>query len=558
MPELDRDGRVATALGIVHEITDLKRAEYAYGEEYALRKSIEESLLVGIAAVDQEGRQSYVNPSFCKMVGWSKEELLGAKPPFVYWPPEEVGNITLAFRQVLASELPGGSLEARFQRRNGERFDAFVLFSPLRDGRGNVIGWIGSIGDITEQKKKNEDIRKLNRELEQRVTERTAELEAANRRLRESEEEARLQLAELETIYDSAPVGLCVFDPQLTYRRINKRMAEISGLPVEDHIGRTPWEVVPELAYKAEALMMQVVETGQPLIDVEITGETPVHPGAPRTWNAQWLPLKDKEGRILGINVVAQEITERKKAEEEIKALNEDLKRRAVELETTNKELEAFTYSVSHDLKAPLIVAGGFCKRLSELYAEKLDIKGDHYLQRIQESCRHMNLLIGDLLNLSRVTTSKIKLERIDLSDVVKSIATRLQETQPERKPSLRIPKGITAKGDSRLLRIALENLLDNARKFTSRKKNAKIEFGAMKTRGGEPTYFVRDNGCGFDMSKADRLFKPFQRLHGDEEFSGTGIGLATVHRIITRHGGRIWAESEVNKGTTFFFTLPS
>jgi PAS domain S-box-containing protein len=557
VPEFDAHGNVETVLGIAHDITDLKRVELAYREENALRKSMEESLLIGIIAVDLEGRQSYVNPSFCKMVGWSKEELLGARWPFVYWPPEEMENITQTFQKLFGGENPN-SIKLRLKRRNDERFDTLALFSPLKDSEGKLIGWIGSIGDITEHKKKDEEIQKLNRELEQRVIERTAELKAANKRLQETEQKVRLQLAELETIYDSAPVGLCVFDPQLTYLHINKRMAEINGVSAEEHIGRTPWEVVPEIADQTEALLGQIIETGQPLFNVEVTGETPAHPGILRTWLEHWLPLKDAERNIIGINVVAQEITEHKRAEEEIKSLNEDLRRRTAELEMANNELEAFTYSVSHDLKAPLIVAGGFCRRLLERSGEKLDDKSSHYLQRIHESFQHMNLLIEDLLNLSNVTASKIKLQSIDLSEIVKSISSHLKETQPEREVSFFIEEGLTAKGDSRLLKVAVENLLGNAWKYTSKSKGAKVEFGLMKTVGDKPTYFVRDNGCGFDMKMADRLFKPFQRLHGDEEFSGTGVGLATVHRIITRHGGRIWAESAVGKGTIFFFTLPS
>jgi PAS domain S-box-containing protein len=558
VPEFDIHGHAETALGIAHDITDLKRAELTYREERAFRDSIERSLRIGVAAVDLEGRQSYVNPSFCEMVGWSEEELKGAKPPFVYWPPEEIENITQAFQKVLSGENPTGSIEVRFQRRNGERFDALALFSPLKDGQGKLIGWIGSIGDTTEHKKKDEEIRTLNFELEQRVIERTAELDAANKRLQEAEQKSRQQLTELENIYNSAPVGLCVFDPQLTYLRINTRMAEINGVPAEDHIGRTPWEVVPELAVPAEAVLRQIIETGQPVLDVEISGETPAQPGILRTWLERWLPLKDAEGNVIGINVVAQEITERKRAEEQIKALNEDLKCRTAKLEMVNKELEAFTYSVSHDLKAPLIVASGFCRRLSERYGEELDDRGKRYLQRIQEGVQHMNLLIEDLLKLSKVTTDVAKFKSVDLSDLVKLILSQLKEKQPEREVSFLIEEGLTAKGDSRLLRIALENLLINAWKYTMKCEQAIIEFGLLEAIGEDPAYFVRDNGCGFDMSMGDKLFKPFQRLHPDEEFSGTGVGLTTVHRIITRHGGRIWAESAIGKGATFFFTLPS
>jgi PAS domain S-box-containing protein len=558
VPEFDRHGDVQTALGIAHDITDLTRTELAYRKERAFRDSITSSLRIGIAAVDMEGRQIYVNPSFCQMVGWSEEELEGATPPFVYWPPEEMENIAQAFQQVLSGKGPSEGIELRFRRRNGERFDALVLYSPLKDGQGNVIGWIRSIGDITEQKKKDKEIQKLNRELEQRVIERTTELETANKRLEEAEQRSRLQLAELETIYDSAPVGLCVFDPQLTYLRINKRLAEMNGVSAEGHIGRTPWEVVPEVADQAEAILRQVLETGQPVLNVETSGETSAQPGVLRTWLEHWLPLKDDEENVIGINVVAQEITERKRTEEEIKVLNEDLRRRAAELEMAYKELESFTYSASHDLKAPLIVASGFCRRLSEHYGKKLDERGKRYLQRVQEGVQHMNVLIEDLLKLSRVTTNVIKHKLVNMSDLVKMIAGQLKETQPERNVSFLIEKGLTAKGDFRLLRVAMENLLRNAWKYTSKCEQAMIEFGLLKATGEDLTYFVRDNGCGFDMSTAEKLFQPFQRLHGDEEFPGTGVGLTTVHRIITRHGGRIWAESEVNKGTTFFFILPS
>jgi PAS domain S-box-containing protein len=395
-------------------------------------------------------------------------------------------------------------------------------------------------------------------EREEGYGERTAQLEAATKRLQESEKKARLQLAELDTIYDSAPVGLCVFDPQLTYLRINQRMAEMNGVPAEDHIGRTPWEVVPEMAGQAEVLLRRIIETGQPVLNVEISGETPAQPGVLRTWLEHWLPLKDAAGNVIGINVVAEEITERKRAEEEIETLNEHLKGRTAELEMANKELETFTYSVSHDLKAPLIVASGFCQRLSYRYGDKLDAKGKHYLGRIREACQHMNLLIEDLLNLSRVATSPIRFKPVDLSGLVKLLAAQLKETQPEREVRFLIEEGLTAKGDSRLLGIALENLLGNAWKYTEKRHPGEIEFGLMTTVGGEPAYFVRDNGCGFDMSVADKLFEPFQRLHREEEFFGTGIGLATVRRIITRHGGGIWAKSAVGEGATFFFTLPS
>lgn len=250
-----------------------------------------------------------------------------------------------------------------------------------------------------------------------------------------------------------------------------------------------------------------------------------------------------------------KQIAERKEAEEEIKELNEDLTRRAVELEALNKELEAFSYSVSHDLRAPLRGVDGFSQALLEDYAGKLDTKGQNYLQRVRAAAQHMAQLIDDLLQLSRVTRSELSRARIDLSAMARAVATELQKSQPERQAEFVIAEGLVADGDQRLLRLALENLLGNAWKFTSKRPRATIEFGVVE-RNGKPTYFVRDNGAGFDMAYAGNLFGPFQRLHTSDEFPGTGIGLATAQRLVHRHGGSIWAEAKVDQGATFYFTL--
>jgi PAS domain S-box-containing protein len=718
IPEFGINGNVETAFGIAHEITDLKRAELAYKEESSLRKSIEEALLIGIAAGDLEGRQSYVNPSFCKMVGWSKEELLGATPPFVYWPPEEIENITHTLQQVLSGEGQTATLEVRFQRKNGECFDALVRISQLKDGNGKLIGWIESIGDITEHKKKDEEIQKLNLELEQRVIERTAQLEEVNQELKKeiverkrTEEALRNQEAILRAFFNTGDFHRSILElkeDDIVYKLPNQKIAAFFGLSVEEMAGKSLQDLgVPEkrirfwldrfrqcqktgetggfeyvLQYKGKKPWfecsfgpIEISKEQPPLFSfeaMEITdrknaehlskalNDINMHVGSSLEYDEIMRKVVTEAGRAIGCEMAAMFLKEddhwvishgygfpaewvvpRRVYEEEPHAalaiktkkpvvindayndervdrehmkkyeirsvlvvpifernnpvgviffsyrtspvifsplqvdfsiklasslsfairnaqLLKELRHRAAELENANKELESFTYSASHDLKAPLIVASGFCRRLSEQYGEKLDNRGARYLQRIQEASQHMNLLIEDLLNLSKVTTSEIKFKSINLSDVVKSIAAQLKEAQAERQVSFLIEEGLTAKGDPRLIKIALENLLSNAWKYTMKSEHPKIEFGRSKRIGDESTYFLRDNGSGFDMTKASKLFQPFQRLHKDEEFSGTGIGLATVHRIITRHGGRIWAESEVDKGTTFFFTLPS
>ena len=250
---------------------------------------------------------------------------------------------------------------------------------------------------------------------------------------------------------------------------------------------------------------------------------------------------------------------DRKRAEDEILALNRDLDRRVrertAELEAANRELESFAYSVSHDLRAPLRAIDGFSQALVEDYSSRLDQAGLDYLQRVSNAAQRMALLIDDLLELSRVTRAGMRREPVDLSAMARDVAAGIRQNRPQREVSLSIAEGLSVRGDPSLLSLALQNLLDNAFKFSSTKPLARIELGKME-RDGETVYFVRDDGVGFDMAYVGKLFTPFQRLHSRQEFPGTGIGLATVQRIIHRHGGRVWAEGELDRGATFYFTL--
>jgi light-regulated signal transduction histidine kinase (bacteriophytochrome) len=252
---------------------------------------------------------------------------------------------------------------------------------------------------------------------------------------------------------------------------------------------------------------------------------------------------------------VAHDITARKKAEDEIKKLNEDLRHHVAQLEAANRELEAFSYSVSHDLRAPLRSIDGFSQALLEDYAGKLDENGRDSLQRVRAASQRMAQLIDDLLNLSRVSRAGMNRGPVDLSALAHEIADRLRKMQPDRRVEFVIAGGLVAAGDARLLQVALENLLGNAWKFTGKRPEGRIEFGKSEHEG-RPAFFVRDNGAGFEMAYVNKLFSPFQRLHGAGDFPGTGIGLATVQRIIHRHGGRVWIEAEADRGTTAYFTL--
>jgi light-regulated signal transduction histidine kinase (bacteriophytochrome) len=250
---------------------------------------------------------------------------------------------------------------------------------------------------------------------------------------------------------------------------------------------------------------------------------------------------------------------DRIRAEADLRTRNQELEQRIQErtaqLEAINKELEAFSYSISHDLRAPLRSIRGFAEVLLERYAPQLDERGQEFLKRVCQSSHHMDRLIEDLLKLSRVGRAEMQSQPVDLSAIAKSIAADLRKTEPDRQAELVIAPGLRTCGDERLLRITLENLLRNAWKFTSKKSDARIEFGTVLEP--QPAFFVKDNGAGFDMAYASRLFGVFQRLHSATEFPGTGVGLATVQRVVNRHGGRAWATGAVNDGATFYFTLP-
>ena len=276
-------------------------------------------------------------------------------------------------------------------------------------------------------------------------------------------------------------------------------------------------------------------------------------------WQMTGVPVYDDNGKMVGVLDTALDVSDLKSAELENIKLQSDLEQRVVErttqLEASNRELDAFAYSVSHDLRAPLRAMGGFSEILQSDYSAKLDDQGKHYLDRIQKASNRMGELIDDLLILSRVTRVDLQYEQVNISKMAAEIIAELQGLEPERLVSVEITAGMTARGDKNLLHLALENLLGNAWKFSSGNNQARIEVGCAIEENN--TFYIADNGAGFDMTYADKLYVPFQRLHGTGEFPGTGIGLSIVYRIITRHGGKLWAEGEVGSGASFFFTLP-
>ncbi|MBD2325857.1 GAF domain-containing protein [Alkalinema sp. FACHB-956] len=303
------------------------------------------------------------------------------------------------------------------------------------------------------------------------------------------------------------------------------------------------------------------------------------HCRGPRQWDPTEIEFVTQIAGHLGVALyhaelmveLRREILDRQQAEQRAHNLNQELRQAIVELKAVNKELEAFSYSVSHDLRAPLRSIDGFSQALLEDCLEHLDSNGRDYLQRIRAASQRMGQLIDDLLMLSRVTRSDLRRDAVDLSYLANQLCWDLQQIDPSRSINCVIQSNVVTQGDPLLLRVMMENLLSNAWKFTSKQPQALIEFGAMRlaevnrpelnwaidsTSPEQLVYFVRDNGVGFDMVYVDKLFQPFQRLHRINEFPGNGVGLATVQRVVRRHGGRVWAEGHLNQGATFYFTL--
>jgi len=382
------------------------------------------------------------------------------------------------------------------------------------------------------------------------------EVEAKRERQR-AEHLLQVSEARYRRLFETAQDGILILDAdtgQIT--DVNPYLVKMLGYPQENFLGKKLWEIgsfkdseaskstfleLQTQGYvRYEDLPLEASDEGR--VDVEFVSNV--------------YTVGDK--RVIQCNI--RNITRRKEAEAKVRLLNAELEQRlqdrTVQLQVLNKEAENFSYSIAHDLRAPLRRIGGFAQALEEGYASSLNAEGQHFIQIIRTSAEHMGSLLDGLIEVARFSRNDLRRMAVDLTATVRRVAAELQQDDPERKVELIVAEGITANGDPRLLQRVLDNLLNNAYKFTAKRALARIEFGVAPQADGRVAYFVRDNGIGFDMAYADQLFGAFQRLHGAKEYPGTGIGLATVERIIHRHGGQVWAEGTENTGATFYFTL--
>jgi PAS domain S-box-containing protein len=358
-------------------------------------------------------------------------------------------------------------------------------------------------------------------------------------------------------VFDNAAEGIMVTDKDNNIISVNRAVTEITGYSPEEAIGMNPKMMRSGLQSSAfyRAMWAAIAETGRWQGEIWDRRKD----GRPYCELLSIAAIRDDQGEIANYCAIFSDITKLKLIEAELMALNEDLETRVAQrtaaLDQANKELEAFSYSVSHDLRSPLRHIGGFSVLVLKENEGKLDAASVDYLKRISSASERMRVLIDDLLALSHVSRQELHKRDFDLSELAVQTADSLVKAHPEREVRVTVKPEMKAHGDPGLARIVLENLIGNAWKFTARASEPAIEVG-LEERDGETVYYIRDNGAGFDMKYAGKLFGAFQRLHTPTEFEGTGIGLSIVQRIVARHGGRVWAEAEAGKGATFYFTL--
>ena len=479
-----------------------------------------------IFMLDPDGRIETWNPGAESLKGYSPAEAIGNHFS-IFYPDEEKTAGKPAHALQIANAEGRYEEEGWRVRKDGTLMWASVTITAVRESSGALQGFAKVTRDFTAR-------------------------HTAEAALKESEERFRLMI---EAIQDYAIFMLDVHGRVTSW---NVGAQRIKGYLAHEIIGSS-FRVfyAPEAA--AAGYPERELEIAQLMGRFEEEGWR-VRKDGTRFWaNVILTPVRGSSGELLGFAKVTRDTTERRRAEEAMKELHASLElrvqERTDELASANKELEAFSYSVSHDLRAPLRGLDGFSKMLLASAGEKLKAEEQDYLHRIRSAAQRMSQLIDDMLSLARLSRAPLTLEQVQISEVAESILSELQLTQPARSVEFVLQPGLVARADPRLLRIVLENLLGNAWKFTSKTPATCIEVGSI-TKEHRVTYFVRDNGVGFNMKYASKLFTPFQRLHSAREFEGTGIGLATVNRIVRRHGGDVWVESARDRGTTFFFTL--
>lgn len=509
--------------GSISDITDRKRAEAALRESEAHLEEAQRIAGVGSWSWDARTDTATWSKQLCLML--DVDPAMRA-PTMVeqqaLYSAESVRRMRSAVDRTMRTGEPY-VIEMERVRQNGTSTWLLARGEALFDDERRVVGLRGTALDITERKS------------------------------------AEMELRRFKATLDQTSDCVFMFQPDsLRFFYVNQGAVDQVGYTAEELYAMTPLDIKPEYDERRLRELFEPLKTGdRSAVTFETVHRRKDGSDVPVEVVVQYFGPAGEPARFIAI---VRDITERKRTERRLIDINVTLdqrvRERTAQLEATNRELEAFSYSVSHDLRAPLRGIDGFSQALLEEYADRLDETGVEYLTRVREGTRRMGALIDDMMRLSRVARGELRLERVDLSAVARQVVSELAEADPARQVAVTIEPGPAVIGDRRLLRAALRNLLNNAWKFTRQQPHPIIEFGTVGA-APEPIFYVRDNGAGFDMTYADKLFGAFQRLHATHEFEGNGIGLATVQRIIRRHGGRVWAEGAVGRGATFHFTVP-
>jgi PAS domain S-box-containing protein len=503
---------------IVEDITERKLVEVAIARANAYNRSLLEASVDPLVTIGPEGKITDVNKSTEAITGRTRQELIGTEFSDYFTDPEKANA---GYRKVFAEELVR-NYELELRHKDGNITPVHYNATVYRDDSGSVIGVFAAARDVTDMKSV------------------AAKLQSSKDLLDETGRLARVGGWEIDLKKN-----------ELSWSDVVKQIHEVDPEyqpTLEAGINFYAPEAIPVIS---EAVRL-AIEEGQPF-DVELQLITAKQN---RIWVRAIGQAYKKNGEIVRIGGVFQDINERKLAEQERDVLAQQIEHRSALLEATNKELEAFTYSVSHDLRAPLRHISGYVELLISKFQSALTDKGQHYLNSIADSTHQMGKLIDNLLQFSRTGRAEMHQSELEMNGIVQETVEFMRKDNPDRTIEWVIGKLPSVDGDDATLRLVWMNLLSNAVKFTRTREKALIEIGA-KVEAKEIIYFVKDNGVGFDMQYAQKLFGVFQRLHPTEEFEGTGIGLANVNRIVIRHGGRTWAEAELDKGATFYFSLP-
>jgi PAS domain S-box-containing protein len=514
----DADGAFLRTHCILTDIT----AQVEQERQLRLAASVFAHANEAIAITDAEANIVTVSPRFTAITGYSPEEVIGRNPRIL-----QSGRQDAAFYRAMWGEIVSRghwSGEIWNRRKDGSVYPEWLSVSVVRDDSGKVTNYVAVFTDLSERM-------------------------AAEQALRSSEQRYR-------TMFEEAPEGVWIIGADERTIEVNQHLCDLLGYSREEMLGRTPFDFADEENRKIFEVQKNRRETTEKR-NYEIALRHQDGRNIPIYFSAS--NLRRENGSLLAVLAFVTDITERKAHEQERQRLHEELEQRVIErtreLQAANQELEAFSYSVSHDLRAPLRAINGFSHALEEEYGRLLDDNGRHYLARVRAGSERMAELIDHLIELARLSRQEMRMVPVDLSALAGEIAAELQAGEPARRVEWVIAAGVQARGDAFLLRVVLMNLLGNAWKYTAKRGGARIEFGVGEDQGRR-TYFVRDNGAGFDMAHAGKLFGAFQRLHSPDTYPGNGIGLTTVARIVKRHGGDVWAEGQPESGAIFYFSL--